>query len=271
MTPSDQTGLPFGLVAESYALGRPGYPDVLVGDVLDFGGVEVPRVLEVGAGTGKATALFASRGADIVAIEPSPQMIALARSGCAAYPNVAFVVATFEEWPLEPDSFDLVVSAQAWHWVSRDARYIKAKDALHPDGALALFWTHPLWGQCPMTAALTAVYDRLAPELCARGPWFPGYQGPAGAERPTDEELAGLFGALTERRYQFSVTYTTHQYLELLRSLAEHESLTSARRDHLFARLQQEIDALDGIVDMEYETRLYMTRPSNVGRPARGS
>src|SRR5439155_80764 len=143
--------------------------------------------------------LFAHRGVEIIAVEPSPQMVAFARHACADYPNVSFVVATFEELPMEHDSFDLIFSAQAWHWVSRDLRYANSRAALHPNGTLALFWTHPLWDQSLMTSALTTVYEEWAPELCTRGPWFPGFRGPVGAERPKDDELAGYFGPITER------------------------------------------------------------------------
>jgi hypothetical protein len=52
--------LAFGSVAELYDRSRPSYPPALVDDVLGLVGV-APRVLEVGAGTGKATVLFAAR------------------------------------------------------------------------------------------------------------------------------------------------------------------------------------------------------------------
>src|SRR5205814_6239444 len=105
-----------------------------------------------------------------------------------------------------------------------------------------------------------AIYDTAAPELSARGPWFPGFAGPAGDERPADDELAGNFGPVTERHYRFSLSYTTEDYLDLLRSLAEHEHLAPSRRDTLFDCLREGIDATGDTVQMDYETRLYITR-----------
>jgi ubiquinone/menaquinone biosynthesis C-methylase UbiE len=107
----------FGEVAESYDRGRPGYPEVLVDDVFALCDMsDEARVLEVGAGTGKVTERLARRDLNVLAIEPSPEMAAVARGKLAEYPRVSVVVATFEDWPVEPNAFALLVSAQAWHW-----------------------------------------------------------------------------------------------------------------------------------------------------------
>ena len=96
---------------------RPGlaYPESLVDDVLAFVGFEASQVraLEVGAGTGKATMSFARRGVDIVALEPSAAMAAVARGNCGGFPNVRVEVTSFEGWPLEAGAFHLVFAAQS--------------------------------------------------------------------------------------------------------------------------------------------------------------
>jgi SAM-dependent methyltransferase len=105
----------------------------------------LPRVLEVGAGTGKATVLLAERGLEVVALEPSVEMAAVARRNCGRFPHVAVTDVTFQNWPAEREAFQLVVSAQAWHWIAAEVRYSKARDVLTPGGALAVFWNRPLW------------------------------------------------------------------------------------------------------------------------------
>jgi hypothetical protein len=54
------SGLVFGSVADSYERFRLGYPDELLAAVLRYAGRPIGSALEVGAGTGKATRLFAS-------------------------------------------------------------------------------------------------------------------------------------------------------------------------------------------------------------------
>jgi len=67
------------------------------------------RVLELGAGTGRATAFFARVAARVVALELAPEMIAVARQRLAGTANVAFVVADMRETELRV-RFDLVAA-----------------------------------------------------------------------------------------------------------------------------------------------------------------
>jgi trans-aconitate methyltransferase len=115
--------LSFGAVAELYDQARPTYPAALVDDVLEYAGAsEGDAAVEVGAGTGKATSLFAARGLQIVALEPSHGMAELARRNCAAFANVVVEEQEFERWRPGEARFRLLFSAQAWHWVSPEVR-----------------------------------------------------------------------------------------------------------------------------------------------------
>lgn len=66
--------LSFGSVAESYERYRLGYPGEVVDAVLAYAGCPVSSAVEVGAGTGKATRLFASHGIAVTALGPDPGM-----------------------------------------------------------------------------------------------------------------------------------------------------------------------------------------------------
>ena len=67
----------FGAVAAAYAEHRPDYAPAAVRWALEPGrGAPGPRVLDLGAGTGKLTAVMAALGADVIAVEPDPAMLA---------------------------------------------------------------------------------------------------------------------------------------------------------------------------------------------------
>src|SRR5918995_4633622 len=153
-------GTVFGEVAEIYDRVRPGYPDALVDDVI-ASAPETPRVLEVGAGTGKATVPLAARALEVVALEPSVEMAAVARRNCARFPRVDVTVSTFEDWPAQREAFQVLVSAQAWHWAAPEVRYRKAHLVLAPGGVLALFWNRPVWEDSVLRDALDDVYQRV--------------------------------------------------------------------------------------------------------------
>ena len=68
--------LSFGSVAAAYEQFRPGYPEALVDAVLAYAGHPVHTALEIGAGTGKATRVFAVRGITAPPPYPQPPMLA---------------------------------------------------------------------------------------------------------------------------------------------------------------------------------------------------
>jgi SAM-dependent methyltransferase len=74
-------------------------------------------VLDVGAATGKATELFARRGIPVVAIEPNANMAAVARRNLSRFAHVTIEERTSRPVP-RGRRFPLVVSGQAWHWVT---------------------------------------------------------------------------------------------------------------------------------------------------------
>jgi SAM-dependent methyltransferase len=67
------------------------------------------RVLELGSGTGRATAFLARTAGRVVGLELAPEMIAVARRRLAGSSNVSFVAADMRAAPLRA-GFDLVAA-----------------------------------------------------------------------------------------------------------------------------------------------------------------
>lgn len=215
------------------------------------------RALEVGAGTGKATVAFAAHGLGIVALEPSAAMAAVARRNCEPFPNVRLETSTFEDWALEANPFDLVFSAQAWHWVEPEVRYAKAAEALVAGGTLALFWHRTAWQGEHLRAELEDLYLRLVPELYAKDPGFPGLTQPQGDDRLADEITAsGLFGNPTLREHPWSATFTADSFVELLLTQSDHRLLPESTRAELFEAVRDIVAAHGGKVVIPHVTLL---------------
>jgi SAM-dependent methyltransferase len=124
----------FGGVAEVYEASRPGYPADAVAWLVR---PEQRHVLDVGAGTGKLTRALASEGREVVAVDPSPEMLEVLRS---TVPGVETLVGTGERMPLPDESVDAVTFAQAWHWVDPPTASAEAGRVLKPGGTLGLIW-----------------------------------------------------------------------------------------------------------------------------------
>jgi SAM-dependent methyltransferase len=67
------------------------------------------RVLELGAGTGRATRLFAQKAGRVVASDLSPELIAEARRKLSGLPNVHLLAADMRELHLQ-ERFDLIAA-----------------------------------------------------------------------------------------------------------------------------------------------------------------
>ena len=124
----------FGAAAAIYERARPTYPETALDWLLPEGS---PRVLDLGAGTGKLTRLIAQRGLDVEAVDPSEEMLAELE---AALPDVRTHVGTAERIPVADGSFDAVVVAQAWHWVDVPRAVVEVARVLTPGGRLGLIW-----------------------------------------------------------------------------------------------------------------------------------
>src|SRR5215469_6069367 len=128
--------LSFGSRAEAYERFRPGYPDELFDKVMTYAGQPVMTALEIGAGTGKATRLFAERGVTVTATEPDGAMLAELVKHVPA--NVKPVQAAFEY--LRPtETYGLVYAAAALHWTNPEGRWLRVAALLEPGGVFASF------------------------------------------------------------------------------------------------------------------------------------
>jgi len=129
-------GSSFGAAAEAYAEFRPGYAEAAVRWALAPAG-PAPRVLDLGAGTGKLTATLVSLGADVTAVDPDPAMLAEFRR---ALPGVRSLSGRAEAIPLPDVSVDAVVAGQAMHWFDMKLAAPEIARVLVPGGVLAGLW-----------------------------------------------------------------------------------------------------------------------------------
>jgi SAM-dependent methyltransferase len=128
--------LTFGAVAAAYERFRPAYPAELFDTVMTYAREPIRTALEIGAGTGKATRLFAQRGVIVTAIEPDAAMLAELRQHVPA--TVKIVRAAFEDLRLD-ETYGLVYAAAALHWTNPEGRWSRMAALLKPGGVVASF------------------------------------------------------------------------------------------------------------------------------------
>jgi SAM-dependent methyltransferase len=128
-------GSSFGAAAAAYAEHRPDYAEAAVRWALE----PAPgrRVLDLGAGTGKLTAMLDALGAEVTAVEPDPAMLTELRR---ELPAVRAVPGSAEGIPLPDLSVDAVLAGQALHWFDMAVAGPEIARVLAPGGILAGLW-----------------------------------------------------------------------------------------------------------------------------------
>ncbi|HEY6912644.1 MAG TPA: class I SAM-dependent methyltransferase [Myxococcales bacterium] len=253
MTGIDEAGrTSFDRKAGLYDAMRPSYAEAMVDEVIARSGISPEgKILEIGAGTGKATLPFARRGRRLLALEPGANMAAVLRRNVASFPGVEIEITTFEAWGGADGSFDLVISAQALHWIDPAVRYAKAAAALRPKGALALIRNEISdLAPEPLRAGLQAAYARFFP-----APIWTAARNTIEAQRrglTAEIEGSGLFDGVHAGFFPCPVRYSRRQYLDLLDTHSDHALLAPEFREPLYQEIGEAIDRHGGSIEVPY-------------------
>jgi len=225
--------LSFGAAAQAYERFRPGYPVELFDLVIRYAGQPVRTALEIGAGTGKATRLFAERGVAVTATEPDGAMLAELRKHVPA--NVRTVEAAFED--LRPgQSYALVYAAAALHWTNPEGRWSRVAALLEQGGVFASFGG-------PARLADTAVEQAVR---SARSPFLDSDEIPSPDGTPPDEDMqwpgtelrrserfADVQQSVIERR----LTMTARDYVGHLSTISAYLELPTSAQQQVYSRI----------------------------------
>jgi SAM-dependent methyltransferase len=246
----------FGSVAETYARLRPGYPPAVFDDLVALTSLpDGASILEIGPATGQATLPLAQRGYRVTGVDSDAALVAEARRSLTDYANVELHVSRFEDWPLPPEPFDLVLSATAFHWIDPAVRYVKTASALRRGGALAVIDTyHVKGGTEAFFQDVQSCYNSFMP---ADSPPRELRDADAIAPGTSPYEVSGLFTAVESRRYVWQQTYTARVYADLLSTYSDHIALPDDTRTALLDCIASLItERYGGSIEKQYLTEL---------------
>lgn len=236
----------FGAAAEIYERGRPSYPSRAVEWLVPN---RPCRVLDLGAGTGKLTRQLSERGLDVVAVEPSEGMRdQLTR----AVPGVAVLAGAAEDIPVADGSVDVVVVAQAWHWVDPDRAVPEIARVLVPGGYLSL-----VWNIRDQREDWVAQLDRI---LHARGTPFGDGLG--------DVAIGAPFGPVERFTVEWRYRVTPEELLDLVASRSYVITLPAADRSALLEEVRALLNTHPAVagtdeIAVPYVTHCFRTRLPN--------
>jgi SAM-dependent methyltransferase len=137
----------FAGFAVEYDAVRPAPPAELTAFLIGWSGRDRPDVVDIGAGTGLSTMIWAGAARQVIALEPGADMRAVlaAKIGRSPAGPTRFTLAagTAEATGLASESADIVTASTAMHWFDHSRALPEIGRVLRPGGLLAAY--RPVW------------------------------------------------------------------------------------------------------------------------------
>jgi SAM-dependent methyltransferase len=236
----DDIRLSFNQAVEIYDRIRPSYPRQVFEDLFDMLPPD-PDILEVGPGTGQATKDLIDRAGSVHAIEIGAAMAERLRSNIGT-DRLRITVGDFETVAIEPHSVDAVVSATAYHWISRTAQTDRPALVLRPGGILAVVDLIQVdsTDDAGFFAASMPVYERYG-----QGDKGPPHNGPPANRETVDPPIRAVveadsrFQDVSVRRYDWNQNYTAADYRLLMLSYSVTQMMDEPAREGLLDDIER--------------------------------
>lgn len=228
----------FDSAAELYDSVRPNFAAAALDWVLPD---TCRRVLDLGAGTGKLTETVLRRGLDVIAVDPSPNMLDRLR---ARLPDVDARVGTAEHLDLPDASVDAVVVGSAFHWFDRPAADLEIARVLRNGGTVGLLWNRRDPSFAPWRVFHRADRSRAHPQ--------PSYG--RDVTMPTE-----WFGPIERQEFPHSQRIAPEQIADLLASRSYVIAMDEPARTELLDRVRDSIRTHPDLVGRSEVDAPYLT------------
>ncbi len=242
----------------NYDEARPSYPQELFKAVFDYASLsDTSSVLEIGIGTGQATLPFLQRNMDVTAVELGDRLSAFCKGKFSKHENFFIINDDFLKASLPENSFDLVYSATAFHWIDEKQGFEKLNKLLRSGGAVALFWNHPFVGKEDdiTNRASCAVYRKYRPAQKAIREF----------NSADTLRYVGLlekygFKDVETKLFKRTRTLSTEEYLNLINTYSDHCAQPEKIRREFELDMKNAIDAVGGKINIYDTLDLYLAR-----------
>lgn len=240
--------LTFNEVPAEYDNLRPQYTDDLFADIIQFSSLDkTKKALEIGIGTGQATLPFLKTGCELTAIEIGNQLAQYSREKFSEYERFTVVNQDFESASLKENSYDLIYSASAFHWIPPEIGLPKVYQLLNPGGVFVWFSVQPAPSQEHIHNELQNVYEEY-------NRYFKGGKLPFNRQQEAlDKQEYRVnsfkqygFVEIVDKLYSGSRTLNAHDYATLCGTYSDHRAIPEEERIVVLQKIENVINLCGG-------------------------
>lgn len=242
--------LTFNKEVINYEKYRPRYCRELFDNIIEYAGLdEKKKAIEVGIGTGHATAPILQTGCSLTAIELGDKLASYSKAKFREYDNFRIHNIAFEDYKFDGNSIDLIYSGTAFHWIPEEVGYRKTYEMLRSGGVIALFWNRPSLDSPNIYKELQAInnYPKIGSVI---------------------KEKNEIIKSIKEYGFidlQFKLMRQTRklnaeQYILFLNTYSDHISMESSVKEQLNSEIQDVINRYGGNVIIHDTIDLYLAK-----------
>lgn len=246
----------FGADAQGYHNSRVTYPQEIYDRIAEYHSLLTnARILEVGCGTGIATFELAKRGYRVTALDIDANMISQARENLkkgGVEGRVEFIESSLENVDLPSSHYDLVASAQAFHWIEPTIAYRKVHGAIKPNGGIALWWSYDT--RKDIIERVRATFSRYCPDV--------KHRRMSEAVDLTTAYVAssGLFCNAAREEHYKEFEWKIENYVNFVRSLSWTAALAAEQKEAFFSEIGEMLKEFELPLKMRFKTVLILAK-----------
>lgn len=125
--------------ADVYDNARPKCPEKVTDIIIKYLGKQPSVVVDIGCGTGLSTFIWSGISKEVIGIEPSTDMLNLAKQKSAGLGNVNFIHAFSDKTGLEDNLADVITCSQSFHWMNPETTLNEVSRVLKDRGVFAIY------------------------------------------------------------------------------------------------------------------------------------
>jgi ubiquinone/menaquinone biosynthesis C-methylase UbiE len=238
-------------LADAY-LKRPDYADAAIDAMLAIAGAEKgDKFCDVGAGVAHLTLMLATRGLDVVAVEPNDAMRANGVKRTAELANVSWYEGTGEATGQASSAFDMVTFGSSFNVCDRQQALEETARILKPRGWFACMWNHRHL-EDPVQARIEAIIKERVQDY--------GY-GTRREDQTAVIDASALFGPVVHLDSRVMHEQTIEECLEAWRSHATLERQAGAKFHEVISAIDDYLKSLDTpSIQIPYSTNIWVAQ-----------